>query len=173
MKNRFKDNLWRKVWIGNEILDSSFCETCYGEAEEMAKEEHSKLKGDKLLDKVFEILDDDFSGEIFGELWCNGAKIFYVGCCDECGTPFMDFGSEGMLEILLTDFFYSKEDNHFNYAEFLKRHYKQVKESKEFEKRTHEGKEIYVCDFTALLEHVKNRWGYEIKDGDMPTIGSI
>ncbi len=81
------------------------------------------------------MFDDEFSDEIYGELWCNGAKIFYVGYCDECGTHLIDFGREGMLEILLTDFFYTKEDNNFNYAEFLKRHYRQVKESKEFERK--------------------------------------
>lgn len=49
MKNAFKDNLWRKIWIGNEFFDSSYCETCYMEAEEWAKKDHPRLKGDKLL----------------------------------------------------------------------------------------------------------------------------
>ena len=59
-----------------------------------------------------------------------------MGFCDECGTHFIYFGREGMLDLLLTDFFYSKDDNNFNYAEFLKRYYRQVKETKEFEEKT-------------------------------------
>jgi len=30
-----------------------------------------------------------------------------------------------------------------------------------------------MCGFPALVEHVKDRWGYEIKDGDVKDIGSI
>ena len=128
MKNAFKDNLWRKIWIGNELFDSSCCETCYTEAEEWAKKDHPKLTDDKLVERTLDLLDEYYSDEIYGELWCNGSKIFYVGYCDECGTPFIDFEKGGILELLLDEFFLGKGDNPFNYAEFLKRHYQQVKE---------------------------------------------
>jgi len=41
------------------------------------------------------------------------------------------------------------------------------------QKNPDEIKEIFVCDFSALVEHVKDRWGYDLRDGDIRTIGSL
>ena len=41
------------------------------------------------------------------------------------------------------------------------------------QKNRDEDKEVYVCDLPALVEHVKDRWGYDLKDEDMPTIRSL
>ena len=178
MKNAFKDNLWRKVWIGNEVFDSSWCETCYLEAEEWAKKDYPKLKDDKLAEKTLELLDHDFSDEIYGELWCNGTKIFFVGYCDECGTPFIEYGKGGMLELLLDYFFHRPEDNHFNYAEFLKRHYQQVKEIKTVREEAppeyrNTIKETYKFDFPALVQHIKDSWGYDVQENDFKAIEAL
>ena len=40
------------------------------------------------------------------------------------------------------------------------------------QKSPNEIKEIYEYDFPPLVEGVKDRWGYEIKDGDIRAIGS-
>ena len=178
MKNAFKDNLWRKVWIGNEVFDSSWCETCYMEAEEWAKKDYPKLKGDKLTEKTLELLDEHYSDEIYGELWCNGTKIFFVGYCDECGTPFIEYGKGDMLELLLNDFFYRPKDKHFNQAEFLKKHYKQVKEIKKIREESpsefrNEIEVSYKCDFQTLVKQVRDKWGYDILDRNVETIESL
>ena len=178
MKNTFKDNLWRKIWIDNEIFDSSYCETCYIEAENWAKKDNPKLAGHELVEETLELLDHDFSDEIYGELWCNGAKIFFVGYCDECGTPFIDFDKGGMLELLLDDFFFREGDTRFNYAEFLKRHYQQVKEIKKIREEAppeyrNEIKETYKFDFPALVQHVKDKWGYDIREDDIGGIRAL
>ena len=178
MKNAFKDNLWRKIWIGNEVFDSSYCETCYMEAEEWAKKDHPKLMEAELVEKTLDLLDTHYSDEIYGELWCNGSKIFFVGYCDECGTPFVDFGKGDMLELLLDDFFFSREDTRFNYAEFLKRHYQQIKEIKKVRNEAPpeyraEIKETYKFDFPSLVKHVKDKWGYDIEESNINEMGSL
>lgn len=192
MKGAFKDRRWRWVWIDEDESHPVWCENCFHEAEHCAKAWHPKLKGEDLEEKVFEVLYEEFDSGKFGELWCNGSRILFVGYCDQCGNRFIDFGREGMLDYLLNDFYLYEEDNYFNYSEFLKRYFRQKKETKEYEKKTpkierdrikaiydmHDYRgipsgEMGPCCFQSLAKHVKTKWDYVIKYKNIPTIKSL
>ena len=92
--------------------------------------------------------------------------------------PNIDFGKGGMLELLLDDFFFGEGDTRFNYAEFLKRHFQQVKEIKKIREEAppeyrNEIKETYKFDFPALVEHLGDKWGYDLEEGDIQAIGAL
>ncbi|MEI9478771.1 MAG: hypothetical protein WCO26_19675 [Deltaproteobacteria bacterium] len=176
-----KEEIWREVDL-NEVSDL-ICRPCleeyyiakYSEKYHISEEQEDEIDYDNKDKQVSGQAYDEWfeQADIFGELWCNGARWFCVWLCDDCGDIGFMTGDQLKDSVLWHDFACDDAEI-FSYDKFLKQHFKELNtpiETKSIIERIIR-RPLYSdlkkkASFEELREYISDTYDYEIEYGQI------
>jgi hypothetical protein len=182
------EEIWREVDLNQ--TDGLFCQNCF-EARYIAEKcevkkipigEDTKIEMDYEQDDptIFEKAHDEWINDasIFGELWTNGVRWFCIWFCDECGGSGFMTGDELDANIFCQAF-YDVETGGFSYDEFLKQHYREMRNK--FDDMTAIEKVVRgslysdlekAASFEDLTKYISETYDYPLEYGKIGKVSS-
>jgi len=171
-----EEEVWREVDLNQD--SGLICESCL---EIYRSEEHLEKcqVPDKQLNEIeYNNKDEEVNhlaferyleeADIFGELWCNGARWFCIWLCDECGGVGFMTGDELKNNIFWDDFM--DVEGCLSYDKFLEQHFEELNtpiETKGGIERMIRGP-LYSelkkkASFEELREYISDMYDYKIE----------